>query len=216
MPNTNQRRNPFLQGNVEPIDLIPMAKKAVRRRDWSKNHPTFSYLIPLPLIDTAKILQGEVKSAAQFDQDGEPRLDGTTDSDMAAIFIDYALTMSKRESITFAPTPKGKMTLGWEEAEAGWEPAKLPLPKPKKKTEKRERFYLGYRWMSEHHFAIQTLAGDTAPDTNSRSPHRYTVPIGEVVVRLLQRALKDYKARTMRPTFRPEVVRKEPTGWAKE
>lgn len=217
MAKKDKRRNPFARSSLDgksPIDLIPVAKKNVRDRTWSKKHPTYVYLIPPHLQEVAQTIKAEIKSASQYDQNGQPRLDGTTDSDMATIFIDYALTMSKRENITFSPAPKGKMTLGWEEAEAGWEPAKLPPPKPKKSKREGKKHHLAYRWTAEHHAAIQTLAGDTAPGTKSRSPHRYTVPIGEVVVRLLQRALKDYKARTMRPTFRPEVVRKEPTGWA--
>jgi hypothetical protein len=218
MAKKDKRRDPFARSNLEgkdPIDLIPVAKKTERDRTWSKKHPTYVYLIPSILSEVAQTIKTEIKSASQYDQNGQPRLDGTTDSDMATIFIDYALTMSKRENITFFPTPKGKMTLGWEEAEAGWEPAKLPPPKPKK-NKREKKHHLAYRWTAEHHAAIQLLAGDTAPSSNSRSPHRYTVPIGEVVVRLLQRALRDYKAQTMHPTFRPEIVQKEPTGWAKK
>ena len=190
---------------------VERAAQFERDRSWDKKHPAFSYLIPTHLIETAQKISEAINSAAEFDQDGKFRQDGTTSSDMATIFIDYAIAMSERENLTFAPTPKGKMTLGWEEAEEGWEQAKLPPPTKRKKNKKKERFFLAYRWTREHHEAIQNLAGNSGG--SKHNPHRYLVPIGEVVVRLLQRALKDYKTRKMRPTFRPEVTKKMPTGW---
>ena len=193
---------------------IERAKKQQRNNSWNKKHPTYSFLTPEELIPLGKEIRRKIKSASEYDQDGILREDGTTADDIATIFIDYALAKAKEENINFSPTPKGKMKLGWEEAETAWEKAKFPAPQKTNKSKKKERFELAYRWTAKHQAAIQELAGDTMPDSNSRSPHRYMVPIGEVVLRLLQRALNDYETRKMRPTFRPEVVKKIPTGWA--
>ncbi len=195
---------------------IPIAQPRQKRsRQWEEQNPVFSYLIPEDLIAQAKVLREEIKSAAQYDQDGKPREDLTTDSRMATIWLEYALEKTKKENLSFTPTGHGRMELTWEEAEAGAEPAVMPKPKQRKKQE-RERFELAYRWTTEHHEAIQHLAGDAAPGTNSRNPNRYMVPLGEVLVRLLQRASADYKQRQLRPRYRLEAVQKRALGWDEE
>ena len=219
------RQNPFAQGFNSDAENERMEQafganffaqpKDKRDRSWEDNNPVFSYLIPEGLIEEAIRLREEIKSAAQFDQDGKPREDLTTASQMATIWLEYGLKKAAEENITFTPAPTGRMELTWREAEAGWEPAVMPKPKSRKK-QKRERFMLAYRWTQEHHESIQRLAGDTLPGTNSRNPNRYLVPLGEVVVRLLQRASMGYKKRKLRPRYRMEAVQKRTLGWDEE
>ena len=224
------RRNAFADWQTDMSDThdpndalphlkgIPIAKpRAKRSRKWENENPVFSYLIPEDLIEQARVLREEIKSAAQYDQDGKPRADLTTDSHMATIWLEYALEKAKKENLSFSPmvSGRGRMALTWEEAEAGSEPAVMPKPKPRKKKE-RQRFELAYRWTKEHHQAIQRLAGDVAPGTNSRNPNRYVVPLGEVLLRLLQRASTGYKKRQLRPRYRMEAVQKRALGWDEE
>ena len=182
---------------------------------WNKAHPVYAYLVPEELIEEGKRLREEIRSAAQFEQDGKPREDLTTASQMATIWLEYGLKKAAEENISFTPAPTGRMELTWREAEAGWEPAVMPKPKSRKK-QKRKRFVLAYRWTKEHHESIQRLAGDTAPGTNSRNPNRYLVPLGEVVVRLLQRASTGYKRKQLIPDYRMEVIQKRTLGWTEK
>ena len=221
MPNTNQRRNPFLQGNVEPIDLIPMAKKAERDRVWEKKNKAYSYRIPQRLRAEAIEVRESVLSIASFDENGHLRMDRTTVDDVARELLSYALAKSKEENLTFAPTRTGKMKLEWKEAEQGWKsPIVLKKVEKKKKKAPAKQFFLAYRWSSEQHAKIEALAGEVHAvrlrDDGSikNNPHRFSVPPGEIVVRLLMRAVTAYKERKMVLSTRPETAAQKVTGWA--
>ena len=221
MPNTNQRRNPFLQGNVEPIDLIPMAKKAERDRIWEKKNKAYSYRIPQRLRDEAIEIRESILSIATYDENGHLRMDRTTVDDVARELLSYALAKAKEETLTFAPTRTGKMKLEWKEAEQGWEPP-IVLKKvaKKKKSVAPKQIVLSYRWSPEQHAEIEVLAGEVHAvrlrDDGSikNNPHRFSVPPGEIVVRLLMRAVTAYKERKMVLSTRPETAAQKVTGWA--
>jgi hypothetical protein len=217
------RRDPFARSGFEgkdPLDLIPVAKKAVRQRTWEKKNKTFSYRIPQRLQAEAIEVRESILSIAAYDEKGHLRMDQTTVDDVAKNLVAYALVKAKKENLTFSPTRQGKMKLEWEEAEQDWSP-----PIVLKKVEKKKRqtpvkqMFLGYRWSLEHHAEIEVLAGSTK-DVHYRddgsivnNPHRFSVSPGEVIVRLLQRAITAYKERRLLLSSQPETVSQKVTGW---
>ncbi len=221
MSNTKQRRNPFLQqGSVEPIDLIPIAKKAERDRVWEKKNKAYSYRIPQRLRAEAIEVRESILSIASFDENGHLRMDRTTVDDVAKALIASALKKAKEETLTFAPTRTGKMKLEWKEAEQGWEaPIVLKKVEKKKKKAASKQIFLAYRWSPDQHTEIEALAGEIhavryrEDGTTKNNPHRFSVPPGEVV-RLLQRSITAYKERRLILSSSPETVAQKVTGWA--
>ncbi len=221
-----KRKNPFERfgGSEEgqsPLDLIPTAKKVVRIRTWEKKNKAFSYRIPERLREAAIEVRESILSIATFDEDGNLRMDRTTVDDVASALIGYALAKAKEENLTFAPTRAGKMTLDWEEAEKGWKtPITLKKVPPRKRKAKPKQVFLGYRWDGKYHLEIEKLAGSVRPvvhredGSKVNNPHRFSVPPGEIVVRLLQRAIKAYIARELRLATRPETAAQKITGWS--
>ena len=222
MPDTNQRRNPFSQqGSVEPIDLIPIAKKAKRERTWEKKHKAYSYRIPQRLRDEAIEVRESILSIASFDENGHLRMDRTTVDDVARELLSYALKKAKEETLTFAPTRTGKMKLEWKEVEQGWEaPIVLKKVEKKKKKVPSKQIVLSYRWSPKQHAEIEALAGEVRAVRRrdngkiKNNPHRFSVPPGEVAVRLLQRSITAYKERRLLLSSSPETMAQKITGWA--
>ncbi|MBT3322872.1 MAG: hypothetical protein HN392_11375 [Anaerolineae bacterium] len=219
----NQRRNPFgsLDGAVEPIDLIPVARKVQRNRAWEKKNRAYSYKIPQRLRDLALEVRASILSIATYDEKGHSRMDRTTVDDVAKVLIAYSLKKAKDENLIFAPTRTGKMKLEWEEAEQGWEsPIILKKVEKKRKKGQTKQIFLAYRWAESTHSEIEKLAGVNR-DVRYRDdgsaipdPYRFLVPSGEVVVRLLQRAIKAYEARRLVLSSQPETVEQRVIGWA--
>ena len=220
----NKRRNPFARSDFEgkdPIDLIPIAKKAERDRVWEKKNKAYSYRIPQRLRDEAIAVRESILSIASFDENGHLRMDRTTVDDVAKALIASALKKAKEETLTFAPARTGKMKLEWKEAEQGWEaPIVLKKVEKKKKKAPSKQIVLSYRWSPERHAEIEALAGEVhavrhrEDGTTKNNPHRFSVPPGEVVVRLLQRAITAYKERRLVLSSSPETVSQKVTGWA--
>ena len=220
----NKRRNPFAQfdfNGKDPIDLIPMAKKAERDRVWEKKNKAYSYRIPQRLRSEAIEVRESVLSIATYDEKGHLRMDRTTVDDVAKALIASALKKAKEETLTFTPTRTGKMKLEWKEAEQGWEtPIVLKKAEKKRKKTASKQIVLSYRWSPEQHAEIEALAGEVHAvrlrdnGTIRNNPHRFSVPPGEVVVRLLQRSIKAYKERTLILSSSPETVAQKVTGWA--
>ncbi len=220
-----ERRDPFANrpaSNNDPLHNIPVAKPYKREdRSWEKANPSFSAWIPTRLMDRAIVIKNAILWISQHDENGELRSDRTTVDDVATTLIDYALAMAAKENITFRPTAKGKMTLSWNEAEAGWNsPIAIGEPVRKKKAALPKQVTLGYRWTPEHQVGIEKLAGEVRPvqykddGAIKRDPHRFAVPLGEIVVRLLQRAISDYQSRKMRLLSRPVSAAQTVDGWA--
>ena len=224
MVKKDKRRNPFNRTDLEgksPLDLIPTAKKVVRPRIWEKKNKAYSCRIPIRLTEEAIEVRENILSIATYDESGHLRMDQTTVDDIAKNLIAYALLKAQEENLTFAPTRQGKMKLQWEEAEQGWEsPIALKKVEKKKKKDQPKQIFLAYRWLPEHHTEIEALAGATSDvryrDDGSKvnNPHRFSVSPGEVVVRLLQRAITAYKERTLVLLSKPKTVAQKVTGWA--
>lgn len=222
----NKRRDPFARSDFEgkdPLDLIPVAKKAQRDRTWEKKNKAYSYRIPARLTEEAIEVRESILSIAAFNEYGEQRMDRTTADDVAKNLLDFALKQAQKENLTFQPTRAGKMKLQWEEVEQSWDsPIILKKIPPKKNKQKAKQIVVSYRWGQEFHAQIEGLAGavrevEYREDGNIKNdPHRFSVSPGEVVVRLLQRALKVYINRKMRLTSHPKTVAQKVTGWASE
>ena len=221
-------RNPFLDASklgqaLEPFQTISVAQPRERDRSWESKNRAFSYRIPQRLREEAIEIRESILSIATYDEMGNPRLDRTTVDDVASAFIAYALKKAIEENLTFAPTRQGKMKLEWEEAEQGWDSViEFKKVVKKKKQQKPKQIFLGYRWTAKNHAEIEKLAGENRPirfrDNGSiiPDPHRFSVPPGEVIVRLLQRAVMAYVERKLRLMTSPETVAQKVTGWASE
>lgn len=189
-----------------PVDLIPGPQpKKKRGREWEKRNRAWSYKIPRPLWDVAKQIRDDIYAIAQFREDGKPREDATTVDDVAAALVDWALSLAEQEPSFLIPRPnphpRGRlMTLTWEEW-SNWS-TEILTPSRKRKADKGGKdkdFVLTYRWLEEHDQRIKSLAGKGPAATNHKNdPLKYAVPVGEVVVKLLQRAIDDYKNGRMR------------------
>jgi len=226
---TSKRRNPFAQpadpwdGANDPLATIRMPEKKKRERKYEAENKACVYRIPENSQEEAQKIRANLKSIVANDESGNPRADRTTVDDVATVLMDYALTVADEEGLTFSPTRKGRMSLNWKKIEQGWaSPEPIELKKVSTKEKKAtSQMLLGYRWSSEIHARIEALAGvscDVSLDENGRrinNPHRYQVPIGEVVVRLLQRGISDYVSRKIHLNSSQETVTQKVTGWAK-
>lgn len=204
------------------LDLIPKTEpKKKRGRAWEKRNRAWSYKIPRPVWDAANQIRDDIHAIAQFREDGKPREDSTTVDDVATALIDYSLCLAEKDPSFLTPLPnphpRGRlMTLTWEEWNA-W-PIKIPAPhrKPRKadKEAKDKDLVLTYRWLEEHDQHIKLLAGKGHAATDHKNdPLKYAVPVGEVVVKLLQRAIDDYKNGRMRLRSQPSAVQQTISGW---
>ena len=220
-----KRRDPFANQHAsdnDPLHNIPIAKPYKREdRSWEKANKAFSCHIPVSLEDRAIAVRDAILWISQHDENGNLRSDQTTVDDVATTLIDYALAMAAKENITFRPTAKGKMTLSWNEAEAGWNsPIAIGEPVRKKKNVPSKTMVLSYRWTPEHQGQIEVLAGKTGEaeqkddGTKKPNPYRFAVPIGEVIVVLLERAVSGYQSREMCLLSHPVSTAQTVDGWA--
>ena len=204
-----------------PLDLIPAVRPKKRGRQWEKRNRAWSYKIPRPLWDVAKQIRDDIYAIAQFREDGKPRGDSTTVDAVATALIDWALGFAEQDPSFLSPRtnphPRGRlMTLAWEEWN-GW-PRELPTPSRRTRRADKEAkdkvFVLTYRWPEELVQRIKLLAGKGLGTTNNAqkyNPLKYSVPVGEVVVKLLQRAIDDYKNGRMR--LQLHTVQQSISGW---
>ena len=226
----SKRRDPFAHpadswdGANDPLATIRMPEKKKRERRYEAENKTYVYRAPVGLDDEVFEIREKLKSIVAFDDTGNLRADRTTVDDVARVLVGYALDAAEKECLTFTPTKKGKMKLEWEDVEQGWEkvlPIELKKVAAKKKKIASPQVLLGYRWSEEVHAQIEVLAGkvrEVETDATGRiknNPHRYVVPIGEVVVRLLQRGISDYVNRKMRLISSQETVSQKVMGWTK-
>lgn len=191
------RQNPLSPGNaalpkdasgmIQPVDMasmIPTAKQAKENakrdeRGWEKKNPSSSYRVPSNLCIRAKDINASlVNIAAEF---------MTTSSSAAAALIAFSLSHLRegRLMIEARPTKPERRTLSldWTETESGW-PKEVKAARKKKKDDVRitERpVFLSYRWGADIDKQIEAVAKRTG------------VPGGEVVVFLLNYAIKAYQ-----------------------
>ncbi len=202
-----------------PLDLIPLAEpKKKRGREWEKRNRAWSYKIPRPLWDAAKQIRDDICAIAQVREDGKPREDSTTVNDVAAALMDWALCLAEQDPSFLTPLPnphpRGRlMTLAYEE----WDSQPMELPTPKRKSKSagdKKDFYIAYRWPEELDRRIKVLVGKGPAVTNHKNdPLKYAVPVGEGVVKLLQRAIDDYKNGRMRLRSQASTVHQTVSGW---
>jgi len=157
----------------DPIQSIPSAERKKRKpRIWDHGNPVISYFIPAPLTERAKEIRESILSLAQYHM--------TTASSVATALMNYALRDTGTGKLKFDPRPapqRRKMTLVLEDTKE-W-PREIPQAQAKQ-VRKTRKMYLGYRWSRDVDTQIKTLAGSY-------------VPVGEVVVFLLNYALTEYK-----------------------
>ena len=174
------------------VATIPTVQKK-RRRKWEKENPTTSFRVPPDIanrvIDTEHGLRNVLVNIANHEV---VLLDEVT-----LFFTEYGLTCFERGDLGFegrpdASTNRRKMKLtGWKES-SGW-PVELSM-KPRKKDQGKEiklegKIYtLAYRW------------GEKAEELRKRLEaiaDQYCLPVGEVLVRILEHSVESYKAGRM-------------------
>lgn len=208
LPDNWGERDPlkkFMQASTDPnasapsaLDLIRSKQKEPRGRDWEKRHRAFSYKIPVALRKAATQVREDILSIAQFDESGNPRANATTAEDIARILLERALFMLRQNPNLLAPRPnalsrRGQMTVSWE-AWDRWEKNAVSLKPPLRRQKLNEKkVVLTFRWGAELDAQLKSIAGSGTPGKNS-NPLKFAVPVGDLVVRLLQIAIDDYKA----------------------
>jgi hypothetical protein len=225
LPSTWEDRNPLkglMPGSSSPIplDLIRGPEAKPRGRDWERQNRAFSYIVPLPLHPLALQVREDILSIAQFDADGSPRTDGTTTDDIASVLMDRALYLVAQSPALLAPrlnphSRKGQMTVSWEAWDT-WQKTPVQLKKPVRRQNKTEKkvLVLTFRWGREVDSRIKDLAGAGAPSEHAKNPLKFSVPVGDLVVRLLQLAIEDYKAGNFKLKVELAAVSKV-TSWEK-
>jgi len=202
-----------------PVDMIAAPKKKQRDRTWETNNPAHSYIVPERLWKTAHQLRDNILSIVQYDEQGEPREDRTTVNAVASALMDWALTQVDHDpsllQLTPNPSARGHLTVTFKEA-SKWDQGPILLPAPKRKERQSNvDLVLSYRWTKQDiGQRIKNVAGSNAlANHKNKSPFTYTIPIGEVVVRLLQLAIEDYKARHMRLKVQQVAISQTAAGW---
>jgi hypothetical protein len=163
----------YKESAQDPIHTIPSAGRKKRgERVWEKENRGASYFIPSHLNEQAKDIRASILALSQRHM--------TTTSSVAAALMSYALRNVRLGKLTLDPRPNAnrrKMTLTLEDAKE-W-PQEIPQIKSKKIKSTKD-MYLGYRWGRDVNAQIKALA-----DSH--------IPMGEVVVFLLNHALAEYK-----------------------
>ena len=210
LPSTWEERNP-LKGLVPggsdspiPLDLIRGPETKPRGRNWEKQNRACSYIIPVPLHAVARQVREDLLSIAQFDTEGNLRTDGTTVDDIASVLMDRALYLVAQSPALLAPrlnphSRKGQMTVSWEAWDT-WQRTPVQLKKPVRRqgkgdgADRKKNVFLAFRWTSDLDSRVKELAGAGMPSEHAKNPLKFSVPVGDLVVRLLQLAVEDYKA----------------------
>ena len=184
------------------LDTIRSPVKQQRGRAWEKRNRAFSYIVPTPLRSAAIQLREDILSITQYDPDGRQREDKTTVDDVAAILMDWAFheVQNNPDLIVTRPNPrshKGQMTVAWE-AWQGWEKTPILLKQPTRRQARKsgqKKCVLSFRWSAEIDMRIKALAGVNSTYECKNNPLKFAVPLGELVVILLELAVKGYRSR---------------------
>jgi hypothetical protein len=147
-------------------------------------------------------LRKDILSIARFDQAGGLRTDRITVDELAGTLMDWALNEIRTNPKLLVPRPnrrsrKGQMTVTWEVWES-WDksPINLKAPTfPSKKKANEKQCILSFRWDPEIDQQIKELAGVGTISESKKNPNKFAIPLGEVMVSLLQLAIDGYKAR---------------------
>lgn len=170
------------------VATIP-AVRTRRHRKWEKKNPTTSFRIPPDIaervVDQEHGLRNVLVNIANHEV---VLLDEVT-----LIFTEYGLTCFERGDLQFegrpdASTNRRKMKLtGWKES-SNW-PIELSMKVSRKKIQEKE---------IKHERKIYTLAyrwGEKAEELHNRLDRiaeGYCLPVGEVLVRILEHSVDSY------------------------
>jgi len=171
------------------VVTIPTVQKR-RHRKWEKNNRTTSFRIPPDIAERVVAPENGLRSVLNIIANHEVVLL----DEVTLAFTEYGLTCFERGDLQFegrpdASTNRRKMKLvGWKE-KAGW-PVELstkPQKKEQSQTSKVEGkiYTLAYRWREkaeELHTRLAAIA------------EQYCLPIGEVLVRILEYSAAQYMA----------------------
>jgi len=156
------------------VASIPVARgKKREERIWEKANHGASYFIPAPLNEQAKGIRAVILALAQKHM--------TTTSSVAAALMNYALRDIRQGKLILDARPNAnrrKMTLILEDAKE-W-PQEIPPPLMRRAVKTEKDVVLTYRWSGDVNAQIKSLADNR-------------IPVGEVVVFLLNYALAEYK-----------------------
>ena len=210
------RRPTAVDGQPAPapsvLDTIAGPQEKPRGRGWEKRNRSYSYTIPAPLRETAIQVRNDILSIAQFDAEGNPRTDGTTTDDIARNLMSWALKEVQLNPGLLTPRPnarsrKGQMTVSWEAWES-WDktPVKLKSPVRRDKNKAEKKCVLTFRWGPEIDARVKVLAGVGTPGESLNNPFKFSVPVSDLVVRLLLLAIEGYKTRRYNFKIGVEVV----------
>ena len=172
-------------GLIQPVEVISLItarqekeSRAKRDRTWEKSNPANSYRIPADLRIQAKDISANLVSiAAEY---------LTTISSVAAALMAFSLSHLRSGKLEIEVRPKAErrtLTLDWTELDDGW-PHEIKPHKRKSKDSvlvKENHVFLGYRWGADLDKQINAIVKQTG------------VPGGEVVVFLLNYAIKKYQ-----------------------
>lgn len=201
------------------ITIYHMMKQG-RDRSWEHKNPARAYFIPRYIWNAARQVRDDILWIAHYDENGRPREDLTTVNGVASILMGWALKRAEEDPsiLKFSPNTRwrGHQLMMASNLYAGGT-AQLSMPEQNIKsgdTDKRD-FVIAYRWtLPELDQRIRKLAGKgVAKNPKKRNPSTYAVPLGMVVICLLQLALNDYKARRFRLKTEPVSVVQMALDW---
>jgi len=194
--------SPVLNANTTArsvLDTIRGVQPVRHTRVWEKHNRAFSYDIPAPLHSTAAQLRDDLLSISQFDPEGRARENPPTVSQVAAILMDWALHAVQNNPGLLNPQPnrhssKGQMTVVLETWDS-WDATPIALKPPlrqKKNAKPAKDCVLSFRWSQQIDQHLKELAGREAGCQGSNKQNKYAIPLGELVVCLLQIAVNGY------------------------
>ena len=199
-----------------------MAARHSRDRSWERENPSRSYIIPRKLRDAACILREDVLSIAQFDENGTAREDLTTVNGVASILMDWALVRVKSNpsllNLTPNPHGRGHFTIMLEKSYTR-DTSLIELRAPDRNRNPRDEsdkdLVLTYRWTIEKiDERIRKLAGKgMAKEPKKGNPFTHAVPLGVVVLRLLELAISDYTHRRFRLNTKQVSISQMASSW---
>jgi hypothetical protein len=190
------------------VTTIPTVQKK-RQRKWEKKNRTTSFRIPPDIAERVVDPKNGLRSVLNVIANHEVVLL----DEVTLAFTEYGLTCFKRGDLTFearpdASTNRRKMKLvGWKE-KAGW-PVELstkPQKKEQSQTSKVEGkiYTLAYRWREkaeELHTHLNAIA------------EQYCLPVGEVLVRILEYSAAQYMAGKMTLEKEQPAIMNQVKNW---
>jgi hypothetical protein len=189
-----------------PLDLIPTARQVKKekknekslekrkesRAAFDRKYPCYPYHIPELVHEEAKAVRALVLGIAQNKESNI----NVTEIEMTTKFVIWSLEQVRKGTLSITGKPdcnRRKMTVVVEDNDNGWDITPLDL-KPGKKKIPAKRLVFTYRFPPDVTAQINELAGPALPK-------------GEVLVRLLQHAVRAYKNRDVRIKTTPAEAR---------